>query len=250
MVCTFIIPFPSARIDNVLQTVRFLGRNHPEVCKESEIIFSCQDRCGNIPNPFKKDRLINLETDCMRKSKMMNEAAKVASSDLLVFLDSDRVLPAGYFDKVVRNYQPGTAVSTKNMWRLTEPASDEDIIAGKFKYELENKDTTNKAWTRTMFAGNCTVSKADFWRVGGCDESYHGYGFEDHDMTRTLETGGVKFVWHEDIELHLWHPRLTYGKGDQKKMFIMNGLRYCKKWSLPIPPELQVEMGTYTKGMI
>lgn len=181
---------------------------------------------------------------------MMNEAVKVAESDLLVFLDSDRVLPAGYFDKVLRNYQPGTAVSTKNMWRLTEPTTDEAIIAGTFRYEIENKDTTNKMWTRTMFAGNCTISKAAFLQCGGCDESYHGYGFEDHDMTRTLETYGIKFIWHEDIELHLWHPRLTYGSGDQKKMFIMNGLRYCKKWGLPIPEELQKEMGGFMKGMV
>lgn len=250
MLATFIVPFPSARIDNVLQTVRFLERNHPDVCKESEIVFSCQDRCGNIPNIFKKNLLINLETDCMRKSKMMNEAAKRASSDLLVFLDSDRVLPSGYFDRVLKSFQPGTAVSTKNMWRLTEPASDEQIISGEFRYEEENKDLANTMLTRTMFAGNCTVSKTDFFRVGGCDESYHGYGFEDHDMTRTLESNGVKFIWHEDIELHLWHPKLTYGTGDQKKMFIMNGLRYCKKWNLAIPPQLQEELAGYTKRMV
>lgn len=250
MLASFIIPFPIARLDNVLQTTRLLEINHPETVSESEIIFVCQDKCGKIDTKFKGYQLHNLKCPYMEKCKLVNHAVKVSQSDILVFLDSDRVLPKGYFQQVIENLKPNTAVTSKILYRLTKPFSDQNIVDGKYTYEEENRSTENKPLMRNLFAGNCVMKKEDFNKAGGMDEDYVGYGFEDHDMTNRIVAAGIQPIWRDDIELHLYHERLTYGSGDQKKMFLDNGLRYCRKWNLPIPGKLQQELNIYTRNII
>ena len=252
MLAAFIIPFPVARIDNVLQTVRFLEINHPEIVKISEIILMCQDRCGKIDTKFPHYQLHNMKCPYMEKCKLVNKGVECVSphTENLVFLDSDRVLPPGYFNDVLNNLKEGTAVTTKRLLRLTKPFSDQDILDGKYTYEEENRSIDNKALMRNLFAGNCTMKKKDFLKAGGMDEDYVGYGFEDHDMTNRIVQAGIEPVWRDEVELHLFHERLTYGSGDQRKMFLDNGLRYCRKWNLPIPGKLQHEINEYTKRMI
>ena len=92
--------------------------------------------------------------------------------------------------------------------------------------------------------------KQDYLDVGSMDESYVGYGFEDHDMTRKLEQNHIQAIFRPEIELHLYHERLTYGSGDQKKMFLDNGLRYCRKWKLPIPDCLRTEINLYKRKLV
>lgn len=247
---SFVIPFPLARLDNVQQTLRLLHAHDPEVVEQSEIVLVCQDRCGKIDTKFAKYKLINMDLPNMQKCKLLNEAVRQTTYDTLVVLDSDRVLPKGYFKRVLATHQEDTAVTTKILYRLVRPVNDQDIIDGRFEFEEENRSVENKSLMRNLFAGNIVLKKSDYWKAGGMDESYIGYGFEDHDMTNRLVKAGIKPVWLDDVELHLYHERLTYGSGDQKKMFLDNGLRYCRKWNLPIPGKLQEEIKQYTKNII
>lgn len=250
MYASFIIPFPLARLDNVLQTIRMLQINDPEVVEKSEIIFVCQDRCGKIDCQFAKYQLHNMQLPNMQKCKLLNHAVKQANSETLVILDSDRVLPQSYFKTVLESHKTNTAVTTTKLYRMTKPVMDKDLISGNYQYEEENRSVENKAMMRNLFAGNVVLKTADYWKAGGMDEEYIGYGFEDHDMTNRLIYAGVVPIWKEDIEIHLYHERLTYGSGDQKKMFLDNGIRYSKKWNLPIPGKLQQEIKQYSKRML
>ena len=119
MLASFIIPFHSARIDNLLQTIRFLEENHKSVIASSELLLMCQDRCGQIQTQFQSTRLYNMKYDRIRKCQLLNEAIRFSEADKIVFLDSDRVLPPEYFSSVLSQLQPKTAVTTLKMWRLT-----------------------------------------------------------------------------------------------------------------------------------
>lgn len=250
MYSSFIIPFPVERVDNVTQTLRLLAHYHKDVLKNSEVLLMCQNRTGFIETEFLETNPHNLKLPCMQKGKLLNEAVKVAKSDILVFLDSDRVLPFGYFKEVIDNLKKRTAVTTKNMHRLSRPVSDAEIITDNFEFEPEHRSVENKILMRNFFSGNIVMYKEDYLQAGGMDEFYIGYGFEDHDMTNVLFNQGIQQVWREEVELHLYHERLTYGEGNQKRMFLNNGVRYCKKWQIPIPGKLQVELDQYTKVML
>lgn len=250
MQASFIIPFPIERIDNVTQTLRFLSHHHKELIQESEVLLMCQNRSGYLESNFKETQVHSMKLPCMQKGKLLNEGARLAKSEVLVFLDSDRILPKGYFAEVIGGLKKNSAVSTTNMRRLTRPASDEEILIDNYDFEPENRSIENKILMRNFFSGNIVMYKEDYLRVGGMDEFYIGYGFEDHDMTNILINQHINLIWRNDLELHLYHERLTYGEGHQKKMFLYNGVRYCKKWQIPIPGQLQVELDQYTKGLI
>lgn len=250
MLATFLIAFHTRRIDNLTQTVRFLERFHPEVVSQSELILLCQDRCGFVDNGFAKSRTESMQLPCMQKSKMLNHGARIAQSDKIVVLDSDRILPAGYFCDVLYSLEPLTAITTKTMRRLLIAHSDQDILDGEYKFQVEERSTSNHPYMRNLFAGNVALHKADYWAAGGMDEAYEGYGFEDSDMAQRLIRRKVQGVFRPEIELHLYHESQTYGEGDQKRMFLSNGVRYCKNWNLPVPPPLQKEIDDYMRRFV
>jgi hypothetical protein len=250
MLATFLIAFHTRRIDNLTQTVRFLSKNHPDVVAESEVIFLCQDQCGFVDNDFAKSRMVNLRFSCMEKCKALNQGVRESVSDRIVILDSDRILPPGYFSDVLRCLKPGTAVTTKLIHRVMHSSADVDIESGDYNFQLEHRSVSNDPYNRNLFAGNVAIHKSDYWNAGGMDEEYVGYGFEDSDMAMRVVQSGIKPVFRSDAELHLFHEPATYGPTDQKKLFLNNGIRYCKNWNIPIPPPLQAEINAYTRRFI
>lgn len=250
MFSSFIIGFHTRRLDNVLQTIRFLELWHKEVVAKSELILICQDRCGNIDNSFASSKLFNLEVDNMHLPKLSNFGVEQATSENIVMLESDRILPARYFEDAISILQPNQQVTTKHMLKLRKFVSDDEIIQGNFPFHDEYRSETNELCTRNMWSGNTLFKKADFLRAGKMDEAYIGYGWADHDMTASMEKVGVKSIFRDEIELHLYHEPLTYGNGDQKRFFIDNGLYYCRKWGQSLPNMLRTEISNYSRILI
>lgn len=251
MLCSILIPFHTNRIDNLLQTIRFLERNDPEVASHSELLLLCHDKCGDIDTRlFPVSRVINIESMEMDKPAQLNRGAKEASSDLLLFLDSDRILPPGYFRKAMNQVGPGKLVTTDTILNLDDMYTDERIASGDFTYSVEMKSRTAAMYARCAFSGHALMTKDDYWKAGGMDVAYVGYGFEDTDMMLSLEKIGVQAIFNSDPEVHLYHERMSYGSTDQKKFFIANGIRLCKKWGIQRPIQFQQEINGYTKNLI
>lgn len=250
MLSSFLMYFHSYRIDNVLQTLRFMERNHPEVVADSELILLCQDRIGKIPSGFASTHTVSLNLPNMQKCKAINHGARMATADKLVLLDSDRILPSGYFRSVLFGLKLRTVVSTRITHKLREMAPDAHIIRDDFRYYINDRKPVDTPYALTVFSGNAALYTEDYWRAGGMNEDYIGYGFEDSDMSCRLKRAGVEAVLRDEVELHLYHRGDTYGEGDQKHMFLTNGLKFCRDWRVPIPPQLQQELNEYTKGLI
>lgn len=251
MLSSFIIRYHTRRLDNLLQTLRFLERWHSPVIKQSEVHLLCHDRCGPIKTGFRKTYNYNMELSEMGMAKQLNFGVEKSNADIIVLLDSDRVLSEGYYERVLDKIQEKQMYSCLRMVRVTRMVADEDIISCQYPSYKEWRSMTNESLSRNIFSGNVTFLKSDFYECGCADEGYVGYGWEDHDMTKRMEKIGVKPVFvEEDLELHLWHEFFTYGTQDQKKLFVKNGVRYCRKWKVPYPPELMQEMQNYSKFII
>lgn len=251
MLTSFVIRYHTRRLDNLLQTLRFLNLWHKDVVSQSEVILLCQDKCGEIQTNFKQTKNFNMDLSEMSMSKQLNFGVKNSTSDLIVLLDSDRILPNGYYTNIIQKIQPKEMISTLKMYKIPHMASDEDIINGEYGRIEEWRSTNNKSLTRNIFSGNVLFWKKDFIEVGGADEGYLGYGFEDHDLTESMIKIGVNPIFdQETIELHLFHELKSYGSQDQKKLFINNGIRYCKKWKKPYPSEIVESMSKYSKVLL
>lgn len=262
MIASFVIGFHTARIDNLLQTLRFLVTDHASIVKHAELHAICQDDCESLPKEqfdqldtireaFHKSCITSLSLKQMRLPYVTNFGIKNAECDQIIVLESDRILPAGYFAEALSKLRDGVQITCLSMKKLKQPATDEDIRAGKFEYVDETRNQKNKLGMRNIWSGNTIFMRSDWERADRMDEAYKGYGWADSDMTRAMEVVGVQSVFlTSGTELHLWHPSATYGDGDQKKMFIDNGLYYCKKWEEPLPIWFIKEITQHKKVML
>jgi hypothetical protein len=256
MKASFVIGFHTARIENLNQTLRFLKKQR--VIQECELVLVCQDTCTELICPSKELRgegwaskqHFNMEVECMQLPVLTNFGVEKASCDKIIVLESDRILPKGYFAEVIDQLEEGIQITTKDMIKFTKHFTDEEIQTGQWKsglwnpsrpdeadvdYKEEHRSNTNEIGLRNMWSGNTAFMKSDFEKAGRMDESYKGYGWADSDMTYAMEAVGVKSVYRYELEFHLWHPPATYGEGDQKQMFIDNGIRFCNKWDKDKP---------------
>lgn len=254
MKASFVIGFHTARIDNLLQTLRFLESRDANLIHGCELITICQDSVDCLQDHeygafkelcdenFAKWQHFNMALDYMQLPKVTNFGVDHAEAEKIILLESDRILPTGYFWRVVEQLKQGLEITTKWMLRLNKPCSDGEILAQTYPATEDHRNMQNQIGKRNMWSGNTAFMKSDFYKAGKMDESYLGYGWADNDMTNTMEAVGVKSVFLEEMELHLWHPSATYGSGDQKKMFLDNGLRFCRKWGQPLPEWFRTEL--------
>lgn len=249
MKASFIIRFHSKRLDNLNQTLRFLEKWHRSVISESQLVLVCQDSTDRIANGFERYDHFNLELDCMRLPRLTNFGVEKSLAEKIVLLDGDRIAPAGYYQRILDQLEKGKIFSIKTMHNLSRQNEDWEIERCKYDYFVDERGHTTPG-QRCMWSGNTAFMKTDFYRVGMMDEDYKGYGFEDQDMSLTMEKHGIEQILIDEEEIHLWHERKTYGVGDQKQLFIDNGLRFCKKWDIPLPDFLREEISNHKKAWI
>jgi hypothetical protein len=166
---------------------------------------------------------------------MNNWGAKLSSGNVLVLMDSDRVLPYGYFTDHISNIKDKEIISALNMEKLTRECSDEEIEEGEFDSFPDPKNKHNIMHFKNAFSGNTIILRKDYFSLGGMDERYVGYGYADNDFTRNAFVNGMHFKWDEtSVEIHLHHGHEI--SPNYRNENLRNGLIYCKKWKLK--PEL------------
>ena len=242
MTSSFIIRFHSARHDNLAQLLRFMDLWHENTINQAELITVCQDKFDKKINSEKwaSHKHFDLNLIEMNLAYMTNFAVHQTTNEKLVMLDGDRILPAKYFDYVIPRLRKGMQFTTRKILKLTRPHDDQMISDNtinsncEFRSEQEGKN---------MWSGNTIFMKSDFLNAGGMDELYVGYGFEDNDMTQATQKYGTISIYREkESEIHLWHEPLTYGVAEPKEMYIKNAVRFCKKWSKPLPENVRQDM--------
>ncbi len=249
MISSFVTYYHSRRLDNLLQTLRFLQTNHSEIISDSELVLICQDNHKIEVEGFAEVNQILMNAPEMNVPLLTNEGVKAAKHDKIIVLESDRILPKGYFQEVLDELQDGVMITTKKMKKLLAPATDEDIINGKYETYCDDRSTTCEFGIKNMWSGNTACMKSDFLRVGGIDPNYIGYGWADCDMTLTMEKAGIRSIYKDNYtELHLWHEGQTYGQVNQKELFINNCIYCCKKWNRAVPNFMIKEISNYRKG--
>ena len=242
---SFVIYFFSERTQNLLQTLRFLERRETGLVPFSELVLVCQDGIDRIGTGFARTTQLNLGMNSYNKPLMNNRGVRLASGRTLILLDSDRILPHGYFTKHVASMADKQVVSCVNMVRLVRDYSDEEIESGSFDSFPDPKNTDNIMHFKNMFSGNTIMRREDYLLLGGMDEGYEGYGYADNDFTRTAVSGGLHSVWdHESLELHLSHG---YSTPAYRQQNVMNGVRYCEKWGLSPEGGLKELLGSIPK---
>ena len=178
-------------------------------------------------------------------------------NEKILYLDSDRLLPLDYLEKIEPLIDDGKFVYASNMFTLClwpgkgtvdkflqmtpKEVREElcDLKDGMIVDDTKLKFPVARHGKNPM-SGNTAFTKSTFVSSGGVDPWYSGHGaFADSDYFMQMHKEGAEFVdVEESIELHFGHTKKDeYGKNLSAKELglssLDNFIYYCKKWKIP-----------------
>lgn len=154
------------------------------------------------------------------RSAAINRAAESAGDwEAAVVIDADVVLYPkmihGAVDKARRTGGPVLAYTERH--QLTRQASPHILGMDPALVDLWVAPRTWRRWTRARLRGSCSsanVVTRELWEtVGGFDERFVGWGYEDIAFRVACETlSGVEMFKIPGVLFHIWH---TVSEGNQ-----------------------------------
>lgn len=165
-----------------------------------------------------------------RLAKSRNNAVRLSTGKLLVFLDHDIIVPRTFLQGVVATMKSGWYLGGRRV-KLDANTSNE-IIAGwrdadtvfkmrfalysfvkqlpgwRYLLPMKNRGPGPRSQSWEGMAGFClALEREAFDVVDGFDEIYREYGAEDWDFLARLSNAGVKggYLPRSCTVAHLWH---------------------------------------------
>jgi len=164
------------------------------------------------------------------KSWALNVGVRKSTRAILMFIDVDMVAPPNVYQHSAAMIREG-AVQALHMYRKFINTSQADADGFKSVLDQVNGDpNAAEAWidhlqscavpatgeyavdrTRLdphspLFGGMTALTREAFDRVGGCEESFAGWGGEDNAMSFKLQHMVNTASLNTNHVVHLWHP--------------------------------------------
>lgn len=134
-------------------------------------------------------------------SAARNRGVDQTDADIVVILDADVIVPPYYLTTAVRDAERdgGVHYPYRDVIYLDEQGSQNLLRSRAIR------PAHIKLRERNAYGGCIVVRREDYLRIGGFDETFEGYGYEDLEFfRRASSTIGVKRGVGEAH--HLWHP--------------------------------------------
>lgn len=188
-------------------------------------------------------------------SNMWSAGVCCAQHDIVLYLDSDRLLPTNYLELVLSKVKDGVFAFTSTHFMMLQDLDIEECkkllqnprpgifteppYLGVFRYEPRFHNPVTGPGKNVM-SGNTAFTKKTFLSLGGVDPWYRGHGaFADTDFHMHAAKAGCQFVDLNVPELHCKHPKLDENdlEVEEKRLRLLgldNFIYYCNKWKLPL----------------
>lgn len=130
-----------------------------------------------------------------------NAALERASADLIVFVDSDVIVPRGFFEAHMaahREQGPMIYVNGALVWVATL----EEALSMP-------RPTVWDFSGRSLGTANASVLREHLDAVGGFDPAFRGMGWEDSDLGRRLQKFGLRRVQLQEALAYHVEPAIT-----------------------------------------
>lgn len=178
-----------------------------------------------------------------------DEGMRMSKTDIVAILHSDMMIGPFYFENLLKHIKPKTVVSATRVEPPIHPEGAEKIVKNfgmdyndynstefeKFclLIQEENKNIT----TRGVFAP-WMVYKQDHLSIGGHDQNFAPYGYEDSDIFNRWILAGYEMVqsrdalvYHLTCRGHRWNKGVGIENPDYKNT-MQRGQRYfIRKWN-------------------
>jgi glycosyltransferase involved in cell wall biosynthesis len=174
-------------------------------------------------------RHVRHEDRGVRQSRIKNLAVKFSSGSYLILIDHDVVLHPRFVEDHLRMSREGVFLQGK---RLLLPKFHTDAVLAGHRFDppgfwtkgIGNRKnllrfpalgvwfSRTKRFEQSLRGCNLSLSREDFMRVDGFDETFDGsWGREDSDFCYRLFHAGVmvRVLWFMALQYHLFHPVMT-----------------------------------------
>jgi glycosyltransferase involved in cell wall biosynthesis len=169
-----------------------------------------------------------------RKSRIMNSAVRLASTDYLVFVDGDCIPHRLFLQAHWENREPRTVLMGRRVnlgERMSSQLTPEAVLAGTHEKLTLGKLASallgrgshwdegiilNSALLRRLInrkppyllGSTYSLEKSLMEEINGFNEEFVGYGGEDIEFEDRMRLAGARFKWvrHQAIQYHLHHP--------------------------------------------
>jgi len=194
--------------------------NRPEALKKTagsilSLNISCEYEIivvNDYPNIPIKDlfdcriRIIENETN-LGRSKSRNAGARAAKYPVLFFIDDDIEVKENLFDKHITEFEKGFSAIFSNVINVRTD--------GKYSFlnEFLNTRGANKQNSGDVVKSNyfttafCSVRKEFFDKIGGFDENFSGYGWEDPEIGLRIESSGGRISFFKTDKIYHYHDK-------------------------------------------
>jgi glycosyltransferase involved in cell wall biosynthesis len=187
--------------------------------------------------------VLNLEQN-VGMIKAMNLGTYNASSELVFHVQDDNVFPKNWDFRLLTDYKPGMVLTANqiepyqsifpqfNIKDLGRDPKTFDLRKGFWDYELTIRDSHKIEETGSTFP--FLISKVDYLKVGGFDETYPSPWVVDCEFFMKCKLIGLKMI--RTSNLHFYHfvslgTQPTPEKQQEKKIKELESLEYFKyKW--------------------
>jgi GT2 family glycosyltransferase len=147
------------------------------------------------------------------KARAFNHAVLEASADKIILHDADIVVQADYIGRVANILNDFEGCHIGETVSYLDPPSTAQLC------HSSRLDKTYKCERAVGYfeGGSIAFRKKIYFRIGGFNEAYEGYGVEDCDFFERLKNHSHFFNQRSIDMFHLWHSRVP-GWNDRHKV--------------------------------
>jgi glycosyltransferase involved in cell wall biosynthesis len=143
-----------------------------------------------------------VDDEPLNRSRLRNEGAKLATGDVLAFVDAEILVPTDQLLEAARLAleAPGVVFPHSYAWTYITPEQNEQIYEGApFEQFIEKKISYwhgGKIPRHWMVSPVSVISRDGFEKIGGWDEEFVGWGEEDrlYNWKANFELGPLRLV--------------------------------------------------------
>jgi hypothetical protein len=168
------------RFRNLIYTVKYYKKYLPE-CKIIIVEQDTKTDLSSIYNDIDKYVFINTNNDFYSRSLGFNEGFNVSDSDYIILADSDCLLDVNFLRKIHDYYSDFNSFFVIPYVNPVYYLSEKETINFISNDEYNNGTNSHRMVSslRNASGGVGIISSDNYYRLGGFDERFRGWGVED-----------------------------------------------------------------------
>ena len=163
----------------------------------------------------------NRQEDGFNKSRAFNAGVRAATAPVVLLHDADTVVPRSYIRTILDRLQSGWEAVRPLRFLFCMERDESERFVGNQGAALPSRVSA----VMQNFPGcSIAVRREVYWRIGGHDERFVGWGGEDLEFLDRLKTTRL-FAGGYAPAIHLWHPHAAKKANGDRNNGLMEQLR-------------------------